>query len=191
MADQEAIVREMDVLRGNVEHIKEIVAMQQSYATASGLTESVNVIDLVEDTLRMNAGGLVRHEVKVAREYATVPLITTEKHKVLQILINLVRNAKFACDESGRTDKQMIVRVAHGKDGVKISVFDNGVGIAPDNLTRIFNHGFTTRKDGHGFGLHSGALAAKELGGALTAQSEGVGQGAVFTLELPLQSKAD
>ena len=62
---------------------------------------------------------------------------------------------------------------------------DNGIGIPPENLTRIFNHGFTTRKDGHGFGLHSGALAAKEMGGSLTVHSGGTGQGAAFTLELP------
>jgi two-component system NtrC family sensor kinase len=59
------------------------------------------------------------------------------------------------------------------------------VGIAAENLKRIFAHGFTTRKNGHGFGLHSGALAAKELGGSLRAQSVGPGQGASFVLELP------
>jgi signal transduction histidine kinase len=75
----------------------------------------------------------------------------------------------------------------NGHNRVKISVIDNGIGIPRQNLTQIFAHGFTTRKDGHGFGLHSGALAAKELGGALLVHSDGPGQGAVFTLELPLQ----
>jgi signal transduction histidine kinase len=70
---------------------------------------------------------------------------------------------------------------------VKIWVSDNGIGILPENLTRIFNHGFTTRRNGHGFGLHSGALAAKELGGVLLAYSEGPGTGATFCLELPVQ----
>src|SRR5207248_8020484 len=109
------------------------------------------------------------------------------KHQVLQILINLLRNAKYACDESGRPDKQIILRARNGNGSIKISVADNGVGIPAENMTRIFNHGFTTRKDGHGFGLHSGALAAKELGGRLTAHSDGHGQGAIFTFELPLQ----
>ena len=72
---------------------------------------------------------------------------------------------------------------------IKIAVIDNGIGIPPENLTRIFNHGFTTRKDGHGFGLHSGALAAREMGGSLTAHSDGPGQGATFTLELPLPDR--
>ena len=70
---------------------------------------------------------------------------------------------------------------------MKISYIDNGIGIPADNLTRIFGHGFTTRKEGHGFGLHSGALAAKELGGALTVESDGPGKGATFTLEFPIQ----
>jgi signal transduction histidine kinase len=190
VGDQNRQLEELDLLRKNVEHIKEIVARQQNYAKVSGLTESVNVIDLIEDALRISAAALVRHEIKVVREYAEVPPITTEKHKVLQILVNVVRNAKYACDASGRADKQMTVRVANGNGAVRISVIDNGVGIAPENLNRIFTHGFTTRKDGYGFGLHSGALTARELGGSLIGQSGGVGQGAVFTLELPLQSQA-
>jgi two-component system NtrC family sensor kinase len=64
------------------------------------------------------------------------------------------------------------------------------VGIAPENLTRIFSHGFTTRTDGHGFGLHSAALAAQQMGGRLTAQSDGPGRGATFTLELPVAAPA-
>ena len=76
-------------------------------------------------------------------------------------------------------------------DRVQITVRDNGVGIPPDHLTKIFNHGFTTRKDGHGFGLHSGALAARELGGSLRVHSDGPGKGAAFTLELPLGIGAD
>src|SRR5438034_11814451 len=96
-------------------------------------------------------------------------------NKVLQILVNLIRNAKYACDAAGRPDKRLTVRVTNGDHHVRIAVIDNGIGIPPENLTRIFNHGFTTRKDGHGFGLHSGALAAQELGGSLTPHSDGSG----------------
>ena len=101
-----------------------------------------------------------------------------------------MRNAKYACDDSGRTDKRMVVRVASGEGRVRFSVIDNGVGIPPENLTLIFTHGFTTRKDGHGFGLHSGALAAKELGGCLLVHSDGMGKGATFTLDLPEEAEA-
>jgi signal transduction histidine kinase len=114
-----------------------------------------------------------------------------DRHKVLQILVNLIRNAKYALDDRGHQDKRMILRIVpDGSAAVKISVIDNGVGIAPENLTRIFGHGFTTRKGGHGFGLHSGALAAKQLGGSLTCLSDGPGKGATFTLKLPLPPAA-
>jgi signal transduction histidine kinase len=185
LADQAATIGELDSLRSNIEHIKEIVTMQQSYAKVSGVKEMVNLADLVADSLQMNAGSFQRHGVEVIREIDAVPPINVEKHKILQILVNLVRNAKDACDESGRLDKRLIIRVTGDNDCVKISVGDNGVGIAPENLTRIFSHGFTTKKNGHGFGLHSGALAAQEMGGALTVHSAGPGQGATFTLQLP------
>ncbi|HEX4119131.1 MAG TPA: PAS domain S-box protein [Verrucomicrobiae bacterium] len=183
--EQTDVLGELTSLRKNVEHVKEIIAMQQSYARVSGLFENIDMTELLEDTVRMNAGSLERHEVKLVRDYAPLTPICTDKHKVLQILINLVRNAKYACDESGKTDKQVILRMANGGDRIKISVIDNGVGIPAENLRRIFNHGFTTRQNGHGFGLHSGALAARELGGSLTVSSEGPGLGAAFTLELP------
>src|SRR6185295_7909382 len=126
---------------------------------------------LVEDALHINAAALTRHEVHVQREFEDLPPVQTEKHKVLQILVNLIR-IKIGSDENGRA---------------KIQVIDNGVGIPQENLTRIFGHGFTTRKHGHGFGLHSSALAAKEFGGALLAHSDGPGKGATFTLELPME----
>jgi signal transduction histidine kinase len=185
-----SVLKETESLRQHIEHIKNIVAMQQNYAKVSGLTEIVKVPDLVEDALRLNAGALGRQNVQLVRDYDPhLPEINVEKHKVLQILVNLIRNANNACDESGREEKRLVVRVSNGVERVRISIADNGVGIPPENLTRIFNHGFTTRKSGHGFGLHSGALAAKEMGGALVAQSEGPGRGATFTLELPIKSK--
>jgi signal transduction histidine kinase len=104
----------------------------------------------------------------------------------LQILVNLIRNAKYACDESGRNDKCLTLRLSNAAERVQIAIIDNGVGIPAENMKRIFNHGFTTRKNGHGFGLHSAALTAAEMGGTLLAHSDGPLQGAVFTLELPL-----
>jgi len=184
-------LRESTSLAANVVHIKEIVAMQQNYAKSSGVVEWVNVPELVEDAIRMNSGALTRHNVDLTREFAAVPPISVEKHKVLQILINVLRNAKYACDESGRSDKKITVRITGREGWVSISVVDNGIGIPPENLTLIFNHGFTTRKEGHGFGVHSGANAAREMGGSLSAGSEGTGRGATFTLELPVQRRKD
>ncbi len=185
LSDQKMALVELASLRENLEHIKDTVAMQQSYAKLCGVTETVAVVDLVEDSLRLNAGAFVRHGVTLQREFGEVPPITVDKHKVLQILVNLVRNAKYACDESGRSDKLITLRVEKAAAGVRICVMDNGVGIPAQNMSRLFTHGFTTRADGHGFGLHSGALAAQELGGSLRVTSEGPGRGATFILELP------
>jgi len=187
-AEHAQLVNEIELTRKNVEHIKDIVAMQQSYAKVSGVVEKVTVTDLTEDALRMNAVALTRHNVAVIRDYPAAAVeIFVERQKVLQILVNLIRNAKYACEDSGRADRCLTIRVGANQDGVQICVADNGVGIPRENLTRIFSHGFTTREHGHGFGLHSGALAATEMGGALTVQSGGAGCGAAFTLELPLQ----
>jgi PAS domain S-box-containing protein len=186
IAERDATSAELAVLRGNVEHIKEIVAMQQSYARRGGVTEMVDIRTLVEDSLRMNEGAFSRHGVTLVRDFQEVPLITVDKHKVLQILVNVIRNAKYACDESGSAEKRVTVRVRALTGTMLIAVSDTGVGIPPENLERIFSHGFTTRKGGHGFGLHSCALAAQDLGGSLQAESAGSGQGAIFTLTLPL-----
>jgi PAS domain S-box-containing protein len=185
--EQTKLVEKMDSLGKHVEHIKEIVAMQQSYAKVSGVYETLSVAGLVEDALRMNAAAFDRHGVSVVREVdPNTPPVCVDRHKVLQILVNVLRNAKYAMDEQDPPVKQLVVRVGMAApDRVKIVVADNGIGIAAENLTKIFNHGFTTRQTGHGFGLHSGANAAKEMKGTLSAHSEGVGKGAEFTLELP------
>ena len=183
---QAAVLGELTSLRANLEHINEIVAMQQSYASCGGVIETIKVAELIEDGLRMNAESLAKHAVTVTREFAAVPDVSVDKHKLLQILVNLIRNGMQSCEEAAPPDKRLTLRVANGNGSVKISVVDNGLGIPPENLDRIFRHGFTTKKTGHGFGLHSGALAAKEMGGALRVESAGCGLGATFTVELPL-----
>jgi PAS domain S-box-containing protein len=180
------LVAELRQLRKHIEHVNQIVAMQQSYAKVAGLEENVDVLHLVEDAIQINAAALDRHEVHLERELTPVPPVVVDKHKVLQILVNLISNAKYALSAVERSDKRVTIRVsATEANGVSIQVIDNGVGIQAEHLTRIFAHGFTTRRNGHGFGLHSGALAAKELGGSLTVQSDGPGHGALFTLTLP------
>jgi len=168
----------------NVEHIKEIVAMQQNYAKVSGFIEALPVEKLMDDAIQMNAAAFERHRVRVVRNYENVPNVRVDKHKVLQILVNLLRNAKYAMD--GSVERRLDLRIhLEGEDKVRLTMRDTGCGIPKENLTRIFSHGFTTKRDGHGFGLHSGAIAAKEMGGILTAQSEGPGRGATFILDLP------
>ena len=183
------LLQELGQLRKHIDHVNQIVSMQQSYAKVAGIEEVVDIGQLVEDAFQINAAALGRHEIQVHRRIDPTPHILVDKHKVLQILVNLIRNAKYALSESQQKDKTLTLRVTRSSESrVAIQVIDNGVGMSPENLTRIFSHGFTTRRDGHGFGLHSGALAARDLGGALTAQSDGPGKGAVFTLALPLKA---
>jgi len=186
LADQKTSLKELKCLGENIEHIKEIVATQQTHARAPSMLEVVNVGQLVEEALRGIMTSAIHHKVQVVCDIDDIPQARLDKYKVLQILVNMVSNAKNACNESERTDKCMTVRVRSRDSRVSVAVIDNGVGIPADNLTKIFGHGFTTRTNGHGYGLHSAALTAKQLGGVLRAQSDGVGQGATFTLELPL-----
>jgi C4-dicarboxylate-specific signal transduction histidine kinase len=186
-SERATMLDELRLLGKNIGHIKDIVAVQQNYAkNLGGVRETLPLEGLVEDAIRMNDGSLARHDIEIVREYENAPAISLEKHKVLQILVNLMRNAKHALADSDRDDKRLLVRIARAGGKVAVSIGDNGVGIDPENLTRIFAHGFTTRREGHGFGLHSGVLAARDMGGSLTATSAGRGMGATFTLELPI-----
>lgn len=187
VSEQEDMLHELSLLTGNINHIKEIVSMQQNYARISGVRESLVIAEIVEEAVRLNVESLDRHRIKIRREYSVVPPAEIEKHKVLQILVNLIQNAKNAMGEGTQAERLLTLRVEAAEGGrARISVIDNGVGIPPENLTKIFAHGFTTRKDGHGFGLHSGALTARQLGGSLVVRSEGAGKGAAFVLEFPL-----
>ncbi len=192
VSERERLLAEIGSLQKNIDHIKEIVTMQQAYATAVGHVEPLAAETLMEDALRMNSGALVRHDVSVVREFSFTSAVLGEKGKILQILVNLIRNAKYACDDGPHSEKVITLRLepapASGPEAngrVRFVVRDNGVGIPAENLTRIFAHGFTTRKHGHGFGLHSSANAAREMKGTLIASSEGPGLGAAFTLDLP------
>lgn len=186
--EQQGMTDELAQLSKSVDHIKDIVATQQSYAGANSLMEPLHISELLEDALRMNAGALTRHHVTVVKEYGDVPQVMGDKHRLLLILINLISNAKYAMTDLSNRPRQMTLGVKVVEDTIlQISVKDDGEGIAPENMTRIFAHGFTTRKEGHGFGLHSCALAAIEMNGHLTAHSDGPGKGALFTLQIPLK----
>ena len=185
--EQQGMTDELAQLSKSVDHIKDIVATQQHYAGASTLKEPVHISALMDDALRMNAGALSRHNVTVVKHYAQVPEILADKHRLLLIMVNLISNAKYAMSNLVDRPRQMTLTVQPRDDAtLQISVKDDGEGIPAENMTRIFTHGFTTRKEGHGFGLHSCALAAVEMNGQLTAHSDGPGLGAMFTLTIPM-----
>jgi signal transduction histidine kinase len=186
MGEQTRLIDDVDAMGRHIEHIRAIVQVQQAYARTSLMPEECDLSQLIQDALRIQMAALQRHGVSVRRELAPVPKLKVDKHKVLQILINLISNAKYAQDTVPEGERHLSIRmVAEGK-WVRIQVTDDGTGIAPEMREKLFTHGFTTRKDGHGFGLHSSALAAQLLGGRLMLESDGLGKGAIATLELPL-----
>jgi signal transduction histidine kinase len=187
--EQDGMAAELDALCNSVDHIKEVIAAQQSHAGKPRFMEPVRLGELVDDALRMNASALTRHKVEIVKDLAELPVLPLDRNRLLQILVNLIDNAKQALrDAPGRTPRVTLSAALTPKRALRIAVADNGEGIAQENLTRVFSHGFTTRKNGHGFGLHSCVLAAQEMGGSLTVHSAGVGQGAEFTLEIPIDA---
>jgi sensor histidine kinase regulating citrate/malate metabolism len=185
----QTIQSEIDSLVKKVDHIKQVILSQQDIAHAGEVREATAVEDLMEQALMMGMPEPGKYGIRVVREYANVPTIMTDRHHVLQILVNVITNAKNAMVEYPANSHCLTVRIglpADRKGSVRFEVTDTGGGIKAENLPRLFAQGFTTRKAGHGLGLHSAALSARNLGGALQAQSAGEGRGASFTLDLPL-----
>lgn len=180
--------KEIEVLEENLRHIKQTVSTQQSYARVIGVSETLPLDQLVEDALKLSGASLERHGIELVRQYQPVPPGIVDRHRVLQILVNLLQNAKRALLDSEAPRKCITIDIDSPYPGrLRLQVTDTGMGISPENLKNIFRHGFTTRRDGHGFGLHSSALAAQEMKGRLSVESPGSGLGATFTLELPAE----
>lgn len=187
--ERDGMLSEIRVLENHIQHIKAIVGKQQTYARTIDLSQPCQPSQLADDALALSEHLLTRMGVTVSREYEPLPDISTDRHKVLQILVNLMSNAKQAVDAVSAPHREIRMRVMRSSqgDGVLFCVRDNGAGIAAENMSRLFRYGFTTREQGHGFGLHTSAIAANQLGGRLSAGSAGPGRGAEFTLELPLE----
>ncbi len=185
----QTIQSEIDSLVKKVDHIKRVIMSQQDIAHAGNVREAAAVEDLMEQALLLGLPEPEKYGIRVVREYAQVLAIMTDRHHVLQILVNVITNAKNAMVEYPSSSHCLTVRILLPTDrrgSVRLEVTDTGGGIKAEHLPRLFAQGFTTRKIGHGFGLHSAAISAKNLGGALQAQSEGEGHGATFILDLPL-----
>jgi sensor domain CHASE-containing protein len=186
--DQAAIREEMKTLAQGIEHIQELVRSQQDYAGRSGVLEATDPRDPIESALAMSARpGEGEFELALDQD-DEVPMCSLDRHRLTEILVNLFRNAREAMVEKGASARRVVVRVRRPAEGrLRIEVEDDGVGIPAGNLERVFTHGFTTKKNGHGFGLHASANAASEMGGTLVARSAGPGRGSTFLLELPVR----
>jgi signal transduction histidine kinase len=167
--------------------MKKIIAAQQSYAKTKGLSEVCSLEEIVETALEIAGIRLRDANIEVVKDCGDLRPGLFDRHQILQILVNLIGNARHALQESARPQKTLTITAAEDSEGFVLEVRDNGIGIAPENLPKVFTHGFTTKKTGHGFGLHNCANAAQEMDGSLTAFSDGPGQGARFVLRLPAQ----
>ena len=184
--EKRAILGNIEQLTLHLEHMKKIIAAQQSYAKVNGVTEVCTLEEIAETALAISEAALRGANVEIAREYDKLPPVLVDRHRIMQILVNLISNAKHALEDVSRPDRRLLVAIARVDGGVRIEVRDNGVGIAAENLPKVFSHGFTTKKKGHGFGLHNCANAAQQMDGSLTAYSDGPGRGASFVLRMPV-----
>jgi signal transduction histidine kinase len=181
------LLEEMHSLSASVDHIKSVISMQQKHARVAGAVEEVYLPQLIDEALRLHSVSFERLGIRIERDYSGAVPVLTDRHRLLQILVNLLSNARDALISSESPDKNLVIGIRSAPEGgrLRLQVTDNGIGIAPEHARRMFTQGFTTKKEGHGFGLHISALAATEMGGSLTCSSPGKGQGATFTLELP------
>ncbi len=189
-SDFHALTDEIGQMTRDVDNIKKIISAQQSYVTHVDVEHSTNAVDVLNDALAINKAGIEQRDIQVVFDPPELPAVFMDKHKVLQVLVNLISNAKSALDtiQSQRlihADVKLITGDVRAQ--LQYQITDNGCGIAQENLKRIFSHGYTTRVDGRGYGLHYSILTATELGGSLIAESDGPGKGATFTLTLPVK----
>jgi signal transduction histidine kinase len=178
---------ELESLRTGIVHIKSVISSQQSLAKPVGVNQSENLVELIDDALEMSDLQIRGLNIEVIKKLEVLGPVEIDRHKVIQILLNLLSNAKQAMLDAEKNPSVKIVLERKDEKSYLISVTDNGVGIDPKKMDNIFIHGFTTKPDGHGFGLHNSALSAIDMNGSLQCDSAGTNQGATFTLILPLE----
>ncbi|WP_428269639.1 sensor histidine kinase [Haliangium sp.] len=179
-------------LKDGVEQLARVLRAQHTYARQGSVGELCTVADLVDVAMSLQAPSWSRHGITVERHLEELPALVTDRNRVIEILVNLIGNARHALESCDHPDKRLALwGEPVGEDRVRIVVEDNGVGIAPEAMPKLFELGFTTKADGTGLGLHAGANAAHHLGGRLSCESEGPGKGARFILELPTEAPRD
>jgi signal transduction histidine kinase len=190
-AEQQQMLTELEFLKEKLQVIKNIISSQQKYAKQVAFRELVELPVLMDDVLGMHMASMARHGVDLVRDFEGLPVANLEKLKLVQVLDNLVRNAVESMKTHAAPRHVLTVRLQRAAaDRVRVDVSDTGRGIAPENLHKIFNYGFTTKQSGNGFGLHSAANAMTEMGGTISVRSDGVGRGATFTIEFPFATEA-
>jgi NO-binding membrane sensor protein with MHYT domain len=183
--EQIDLTNEMARINKNLSLIKEIISTQQELSKTSGYDQIVSVNELIEEALLIS-GLYQKKDITLVKEFAKLNPITTDKVKILQVFVNLLRNAKDAVLESGKANMIITIKTYTINDNrIGIEVTDNGVGIGDKNINKIFSYGYTTKVHGHGFGLHTSALAINAIGGKINITSPGLKEGATVALEIP------
>jgi len=190
-SERENIFNELDELSNNIDHIKNVISMQQSYAGSYGVRDKVKLSALVEDALKISLQEIDQHGFEVIRKYTDIPELYIDRHRVLQIIINLVSNAKYALADGENEKKSLLIKIEEDNGMAKLVICDTGIGIDQADIAHLFEYGFKKRRDGHGFGLHHSAIVTSELGGKISVISDGAGKGACFTLTLPYDLQLD
>lgn len=182
---------DLGALRDGLQHVKQIVAAQQDFAKCSNVAEPHDLHTLAERAVSLVAGSMTKHKITVVFQAESKPTVFCDGSKLQQVLVNLLTNAKDAIRDSRLAAREIRVRMGQ-RDAAKVflEVRDSGLGIKPEDIDKIFNSGFTTKADGHGFGLHYSSLAIHEMGGTISAGSDGPGRGAVFQIVLPAHTEA-
>jgi hypothetical protein len=189
--EQKRLRGETDQLEKSVDHIKDIVSRQQSFSGQVGISDAIDVGQVIEDALTIHRDAIVRSGIDVRVDNSFAQTWTGDHSKLSQIVLNLIVNAEESVALSARSQGTIDIAIrCEPGEVLTISVTDNGLGIPAAVLTKLFQYGFTTKRTGHGFGLHASALAAQEMGGTLQAFSPGANQGATFKLRLPFQGSA-
>ena len=182
------LISETRQLQESVAHIREIVSRQQSLSGKLGIDENINISDLINNCLSFYVTNFKNAKIIVSMNNEPGLEWNGDRSKITQILLNLIMNSEESLIASSSQPKTLKITSFNNKnDGIQIEVADNGTGIEPDVLNKLFSYGFTTKPFGHGLGLHASAIAANEMGGTLQAFSSGKDKGATFILTLPKQ----
>ncbi len=193
--EQQALLKEIQGLQRHLSHVRHIILSHQAMGRDHGWVEPVVIEELLEQAIELSFEPQDFGWVTIRREFCQVPRVLVDKHQVLQILVNLFRNAKQAMQQYAQPMHTFTLstrRQATAPDQkVEVIVQDTGAGIAPEHVSRMFTRGFTTKKEGNGIGLHSSARTLEKLGGSLTVFSAGTGLGATFTIAVPIAGEGE
>ena len=178
------LLENVERLSNRIDLIDEIITAQQSYTTVKSNLTALDIIAVVEDVLKMHQTTLEKHGIRVIRNHGRIMRALANRTKLFHVITNIVKNAVEAMEPTPVEHRKLSMAVTAESDKVFLSISDSGNGIAPGHLEDIFAYGFTTKMDGHGFGLHSCANYMTEMNGRLWAESSGTGTGATFVLQL-------